>query len=321
MNTIDYNTLSAAYAIPKWWLEMNFDNNTPLMLPAYMKELNSLWARKSRDIRAVGWHVPDHGKIKNQFLSIGTESRPCYDCKDEVHYSDVVFAFCFPREKMPAVTVGDTFTKHFNLFILCKMCASKEYVIAMRKNPHKAVDHQHTDSTKQLLLRAEMMAEQKKLIELKEQLDKIRKEFVDCRKLEQQIAAEEKLRGPLQQELDKVTKENDKIRARLNTLTFDTTTILEKFQTCKTTGAEIANMLHQMSKKFSANTERLEEVVDTYEGEFTNEKKCGICWGSIDVYVALTPCFHVFCQKCAYTRGQCSFCSTAVTGHQVVRFP
>lgn len=315
---IDFTTLSCVFGIPKWWLEINFDKNFNASIQTYMNVLNKQWVEQSAKVRKLGWFVPDYTQVKNALFKAGMEARPCYDCKTETKFSDVAFAKCFPYKAMPTVQIGDHQIKHFNLFILCGICASKEKPISMTNNPDKAIEIQCTKSKKQLLLEAELLEEQKTHVKCIKQKEKLAQEIDQ---LKYGIEEEAKLIEPLRRELETVTLETDQKREQLAKFAQEKNELISGFQGCADIGHTIIEALGQFSKELKENTDKLEETTDHYEQTFSSEKKCGICWGKIDVYVALNPCFHVFCQKCAHQGRRCPVCNKNVNSCQVIHFP
>jgi len=315
---IDFTTLSCSFGIPKWWLEANFNQNFETSIQSYMKSMNNRWVTHSAKVRKLGWFVPDYNQIKTTMFKSGFETRPCYDCKTETKFNDVAFAKCFSYKDMPTVQMGDRQIKHFNLFILCGICASKEKPISMTGDPQKAVEVQSTKSKKQLILEAELFEEQRKYVSQKQQFEQI---VNDTQDIMEQIKGERIMREPLEKELEEIKKVNDAKRAELEKFAEEKNKLITGFQGCSDIGQTIIEALAHFNDEVKKNTEKLEEATDDYESTFSSEKKCGICWGKIDVYVALKPCFHVYCQKCAHHSRRCPMCNKNVQGHQVVHFP
>lgn len=321
---IDFTTLSCSFGIPKWWLEVNFDTNFDTSIQTYMKDLGKKWVEQSTNVRKLGWYVPDYNQIKNTMFKSGFETRPCYDCKTETTFCDVAFAKCFPYTQMPTVQMGqmgqmgDQQIKHFNLFILCGICASKERPISMTNNPEKAVEVQCSKSKKQLLLEAELFEEQQKHVKVKEELRRLREHGEN---MLAQIESEKRLQEPLEEELELVKKENDEKREQLEKFAQEKNKLLSGFQGCADIGQTILDALGQFSKEIKENTRKLENTTDHYENTFSNEKKCGVCWGKIDIYTALKPCHHVYCQRCAAKAVRCPLCNEGVQTRKVIHFP
>lgn len=308
---IDFNTLAWSYGIPKWWLETNFDKNTDKTISSYMATLQKQWKEQSIKIRRLGWFIPDFEQIKKKFFEISAETRPCHDCKKDVCYNDVAFNKCFPWKDMPEISEG---VKHFNLFILCKICASKEHVIPMTNSPQKAVEQQLLKSKRQLLLESELVAEHEKYVRTLEDLGKLKH-------AQEELDREIELHQPLVDKLEEAKAKNDEIREQLKQFEIDTEKVTSKLKDCSQIGTTILDALSQFSQGLKETTEKLEEVTDCYEETFTNEKKCGVCWSKIDVYVALKPCNHVYCQKCSHNAHTCPSCTKVVENREVIFHP
>lgn len=301
---IDLHTVACTFGIPFWWLEKNFDTNTVSPFPHYMSQLSKEWKKRSALMHKLHWYVPNYADIKERMFQVGFETRPCYDCKTDLKFNEAAYARIFAKEQTD---------NHFNLFLLCKVCACKTRPITI-KSVKGAIIRQSSVSTKQKLLKAEIKTEETQLRKLEQQLEQIKTK-------KKEIELELSLVEPLTTKLKELQDENNSKRKELIEFKKERELIKTEFVNSAQIGTSILDAMRLFEKTLVDTNKKLVETVDEYADEFSDEKTCGICWQKIENYSVIMPCNHVYCTHCTNKIRKCPMCNVKIIGTHKILFP
>ena len=71
------------------------------MDPEKQPNLAKMYTEATMKIRQCGWNLPDRSLTEKSFRRNRIKHRPCYNCKKDVHWTEIAAIRAFPWEKMP----------------------------------------------------------------------------------------------------------------------------------------------------------------------------------------------------------------------------